>query len=62
MHADSRSILNSLPNVHVFSDIRHIEIGTTEPLMSESSRPDSEINISVLKCINRQVVIKFRRD
>jgi hypothetical protein len=47
-------------NVHNVSDVRQIEVRSTEPLVPGSSRLEAEITIAKLKSINRQVVMKFR--
>jgi hypothetical protein len=46
-------------NVHNVSDVRQIEILTTEPLVPDPSYLEVEIAIATLKKYNLQAVIKF---
>jgi hypothetical protein len=63
--ADSQNILNGwrnyfsqLLNVHNVSDVRQIEVHTTEPVIPVVLR--LKLLLQSLKSINHQVVIKFR--
>jgi hypothetical protein len=48
--------------MHNVSDVRKIEVHTAETLVSGLIRLEAEINAAKLKSINRQIVIKFRRN
>jgi hypothetical protein len=66
--ADSRNILNrwknysQILNVHRVSDVRQIEIHTTEPLVPVLTRFSLKLLLQNWKGFNRQVVIKFRKN
>ena len=52
-----RNHFSQLFNVHGVSDVRHTEIHTAEPLVSEPSAFEVELAIEKLKVINYQVLI-----
>jgi hypothetical protein len=69
MLADSQNILNRWKNyfsqllsVHNISDVRQIEVHTTEPLVPGPSHTKIEIAIAKLKKYKSPAVIKFRQN
>jgi hypothetical protein len=57
-----KNYISQLLNVHTVSDVRQMEIHTTEPLVPGPSCLEAETAIANLKSINHQVMIEFQHN
>ena len=57
-----RNYFSQLLNVRGVNDVRQTEIHTAEPLVTEPSASELELDIDNLKVINHQVLIKYQQN
>ena len=60
--AKRRNYFSQLLNVHGVDDVRHTEIQTAEPLVSEPIASEFELSNEEIKIINNQVLIESQQN